>query len=456
MPSRDPAVNVFRSDLETSWKQFRLGDGLNVVVANPSLPATPTWRFSVPRKGTSASPVVAGTTVLVPANDAKVYAIDGATGKQRWVWKTDNEVMTSPVYEGDLVIVGAGNSLNPILDPPEFTIMGTEHSHLDALHLQSGKAVWQYYLSGTGMPSPALSRGWLIHFDGAGVVKAVTADTGAFRWRRLLYSVGTMSNVLLGKGGVFYITGLWPNAVYAMRVDDGSIVWRHNFSNHFNAISDCPIARSNGSIVGMYVAPVSKNPNANAVWMKVAQQHVYALDERTGAVLWDRLLPGVRDLIPAWNESAIPLIAHGTVYDGSALSPIVTALDVRNGRIRWQLRVNGPVKGGLVDRDGTLYFGDLKGRLWAVDDATGTVRGSVQTDLSFNVGSPIILNDSLVIGSQKGQIVALPLDAIRNSKTIPGITQAPASPVPYVVAAVLAALLLLGVAAQFGHRRSPA
>ena len=46
--------------------------------------------------------------------------------------------------------------------------------------------------------------------------------------------------------------------------------------------------------------------------------------------------------------------------------------------------------------------------------STGLVLGSVKTDVAFNVGSPIILNDSLVIGSQQGPVLAVPLAAIRH------------------------------------------
>jgi outer membrane protein assembly factor BamB len=174
------------------------------------------------------------------------------------------------------------------------------------------------------------------------------------------------------------------------------------------------------AIFGMYAKPIG---SGIVLAGRRARQHVYALDAATGRLLWDTDID-VSGPEPDYNEAAIPTYAGGTLYDGSPLAPVVTAIDVRNGRMRWQLHVSSPVKSALVLRDGILYFGDYLGKLWAVDAANGRIVGSVQTDLAFNVGSPIALNDSLVIGSQQGPVIAVPLAAIRASRHVPGVTSA--------------------------------
>jgi outer membrane protein assembly factor BamB len=62
-----------------------------------------------------------------------------------------------------------------------------------------------------------------------------------------------------------------------------------------------------------------------------------------------------------------------------------------------------------------LYFGDLQGYLWALDEATGKVLGSKKMGTPFNVGSPIVVGRTLVIGSTTGRVTALPLDDIRSA-----------------------------------------
>jgi outer membrane protein assembly factor BamB len=74
------------------------------------------------------------------------------------------------------------------------------------------------------------------------------------------------------------------------------------------------------------------------------------------------------------------------------------------------------VKGGIVARDGIIYFGDMGGYLWAVNASTGRAIGRKREDVHFNVGSPIIVNDSLIDGSEEGAVVAVPLRWIRDAR----------------------------------------
>lgn len=442
---------VFRSDLAVAWDQFRHGGGLNDVVVNPNVPIGLSWRFSGPRKGTSTSPVVAGSTVLIASNDHFLYALDAATGAQRWRWKGDNEVMSAPVYRDGLAFVGTGDADSPVWDPPFYNLVGMRANDLNAVDLRTGKTVWTFALNGSGMPMPALSGTQLLHLDGSGVLLALDARSGAYRWRRLFYSNFSMTAVLLA-GGLAYFGGRFPNAVYAVRARDGQTVWQHGFSARDGAFDDCPLATDGSQIFGMYSRPLDPNPKRFIIAGLRARQHVYALDARTGRLRWDAALT-VTGVEPPYNESAIPMYAGGTLYDGSPLAPTVTALDARTGRQRWSLRVSGPVKGGFALRDGVLYFGDLSGRLWAVDAVRGRVLGSVQTDLKFNVGSPIVLNGSLLIGSAEGPVIAVPLDAIRASRSVAGVTTAAAHWLRWLI---LAIVLLAAAAFARAALRRPA
>ncbi|HEY5342015.1 MAG TPA: PQQ-binding-like beta-propeller repeat protein [Candidatus Aquilonibacter sp.] len=89
------------------------------------------------------------------------------------------------------------------------------------------------------------------------------------------------------------------------------------------------------------------------------------------------------------------------------------AIDAKTGHVLWQCKTHGPVKGGSVLVDGALYFGDLRGFLWAVDAKTGRVVGDVRMPSGFNVGSPIAVGRTLIVGSRTGSIYAEPLSAIR-------------------------------------------
>jgi eukaryotic-like serine/threonine-protein kinase len=419
LPTASRSDEAFDARQSRAWTQFRNGGGLNDVVVNSLLPREPAWRFSASRNGTSTSPVVAGSLLLLAANDRSLYAIDGATGSLVWQWKGDNEIMSSPVYRDGIAAIGTGDSESPVWQLPAYNVVGMGPSDLNGIDLASGKSVWSFKLTGSGMPMPALFGSTLLHVDGNGTLVALDLRTGRYLWRRLFYSNASMTNILVA-GERAYFGGRAPNAVYAVSPADGRTLWVHAFPARLGAFDDCPLASDGRQIFGMYAEPTS---GGIILAGRRARQHIYALDAATGHLRWDASLD-VTGIEPGHNEAAIPTYAHETLFDGSPFAPLVVALDARTGRLRWLLRVSGPVKSAFVLRDGILYFGDYGGKLWAVDADEGRVVGSVQTDLNFNVGSPIVLNDSLVIGSLSGPLIAVPLKDIRASRHVPGVTAA--------------------------------
>lgn len=415
----DSRVSAFRADRETAWTQFRLGGGLNVVVVNPALPYEFAWRFTT--GGISSSPTVMGQTILVSSNDHHLYAIDASTGSLRWRYHAENEVMSQPGYAQGLIYIGIGNSNTLAYYPPHFSLVGSGTNKVEAIDADDGIEQWGRSLDGTGMPSDAIVADTVVSADGNGTLLALDARTGDYRWHDELPATFSMTSVL-DTGPRLYLTGRYENGVDAFRAADGARLWKHSFSPIDGAFGDDPLASQGASIVGVYLEPIAPGPfGAPVTYGSKAREHVYALDERTGRLLWDVSLNAVHGEVPKYNQAAIALIYGNRIYVGSAVAPVVTALDMR-GHALWQLRVPGPVKGGMAALDGVVYFGDLAGYLWAVDARSGRALGTIATDMHFNVGSPIIVNGSLVIGGTE-DVLAVPLADIRKSRQIAGITR---------------------------------
>lgn len=163
-------------------------------------------------------------------------------------------------------------------------------------------------------------------------------------------------------------------------------------------------------LYGEYVAPDSSG--AQPAIGKPVRAHAYALDAKTGALLWD--LPLEDGPLPIRNEAGIPVVKDGVLYVGGATSPWVNAIDAKTGRVLWKKQIYGPVKGAIAVKNGVVYFGDLSGSLWALNARTGAQLGVKAMPTSFNVGSPIIVGQTLFIGSMTGSLYAVPLDAIRD------------------------------------------
>lgn len=389
------------------WTQFRLNNANNAVV--PGTLST-TWRI-VTEGPISSSPTVSGTTVFVGNNAGTLYAIEATSGTVKWRYHVNNPLMSAPLLYNGLVIIGEGNeeSVGPTSTQPLY--VGTGRSALIALDQATGQLRWQAALPGSGMPTPAIVKGVVIEHNGAGWIGAVDAGTGVQRYARNLHSIASMSAILPLDGDRIVTSGVMDNRVLVLHAADASPIWQTVFNPIDSGLGDCPPVSDGARIYCNYMTPVP--PATYTIATQPATLHMYALDAATGLKLWDtRLETGT---LPPRNEAAIPLLTPARVFAGSAVAPFMHALDTKTGAILWRTHVKGAVKGGAVMAGGTLYFGDIRGFLWALDPATGKVVGDRRMPSGFNVGSPTVIGQTLIIGSRTGSIYAVPLSTIASS-----------------------------------------
>lgn len=403
------AVQTHRQPGE--WTQFRLYGSNNAVVSGTLETA---WHL---RTGGafSSSPAIADGVVYAGDNGGNLYALDLRSGKVRWHAKVSNPLMSAPILYGDLVIVGEGDENSPQGSSPSHPIrVGAPPSALLAYDRATGALRWRIPLPGSGMPTPAIVDGVLVHHNGAGRVMGVDPQSGRILYDRNLHSIASMVAAMPAGNGRFATTGVDQNAVWMLAAKDGSVVWRSPLSPIASGIGDCPPATDGKRLYCNYVMPPT-----SSVAVQTERQAVvrgYAIDLQTGKRVWDVLLD--KGMLPKRNEAAIPLVAGGTLYFGSSLDNCMHALDPQTGALKWKQRTRGPVKGGVVEVDSTIYFGDLGGYLWALDAKTGRVIGDKNLRTPFNVGSPVVAGQTLVIGSRGGTLSAIPLRAIRSAHDV--------------------------------------
>ncbi len=391
----------------SSWTQFRLNNDNNAQISGS---LSTTWMV-VTGGPISASPTLVDGTIYVGNNAGWLYAIDAATGTTKWRFRVSDPLMSAPLVYNGLVIVGEGNeqSMGPTPSAPLY--VGTNNNALLAFDRNTGTLRWRTLLPGSGMPTPAIINNTLLHHNGAGWLTALDPSTGRKLYVRNLHSVASMSAILPIASDRFITTGVFDNAVWHLKVADGSTIWRTTFDATASGIGDCPAVTDGNFVLCNYVAPV---PPANyTLATNPAIQRAFGLDLKTGTKKWDVELE--RGILPPRNEAAIPLLTGGILYFGSAIAPYMHALDPATGRVLWKLKTHAPVKGGLAYNDGVVYFGDALGYLWALDARTGKVIGDKKMGSGFNVGSPIIAGQTLVIGSRFGTVYAVPIATIRTS-----------------------------------------
>lgn len=392
----------------TAWWQFRLHGDSNAVIPG-TLSAT--WRL--PTQGPfSSSPTLVYGTLFVGNNAGQLFAIDPATGTVKWTHVSNNPLMSGPIVYGDLVIVGEGNENSPSDATPARPIhVGDPPNALFAVNRVTGNVVWRVTLPGTGMPTPAVVGGVLVHHNGSGSVIGIDPSTGTQLYEKNVGSIASMSAALPIGNDAFVTAGVGTNAVFALSAKDGSVIWRSLFSPVASGIGDCPAVVGGTRIFCDYAMPPSSAVPSQTE--RNAHFRAYGLDLHSGKKIWDVLLEN--GSLPKRNEAAIPLFAQHTLFVGSSVAPQMHAIDPPTGHLKWRARTRGAVKGGIVDVNGTLYFGDLGGYLWALKASNGQVIGVKNMHTEFNVGSPIAVGQTLIIGSRGGTLYALPLAAIRSA-----------------------------------------
>jgi outer membrane protein assembly factor BamB len=405
--------------IDGPWTQFRLN-----ARHDATLPGTLRTAWRVETGGDfSSSPTIVGSRLYVGNNAGNLYAMDVRTGRIVWQRHVASPLMSNPLVANGLVIVGEGNSvprLGNFLHPYD---IGTGESALLALDAATGAMHWRTPLAGTAMATPAIVDGLLIDHYGAGQILALDPQTGKVRYARDGTGDAAMSSVLPGRDGTFFITGMWApsqllsiftgaihSPVQKRRARDGSLIWSTDLPDNASATGDCPAASDGRVVFCDYI--MSLTGGMIHIGTRV-HEVAYAIDATTGNVAWRTAFDdGVR---PPKNVAAIPLAFGGSFYVGSSIAPYVHALDARDGRLKWRVRVKGPVKGGIARKADAVYFGDLAGYLWAVNAKTGRIIGSKNMRTKFNVGSPVIDGQTLVIGSASGSLIAIPLDIVRSS-----------------------------------------
>lgn len=390
------------------WTQFRLNDANNAV-----LPGNLNVQWQVETGGPiSASPTSAGGIVYIGNNTGTLFALRAVDGHVVWKHHVSNALMSAPLIYHGLVIAGEGNSTSSGPSPGQPLQVGDGLSALIAFDARTGVIRWRSPLQGSGMPTPAIIDGILVHHDGSGHITAIDPITGHVLYIRDMHSIASMTAALPLFGGRYVTAGVMDNAVWQIDARTGHVYWRaSSFPANASGIGDCPLASDGTRVFGDYV--LSLPPYTHSIVGHSVREHAYALNARTGALAWD--VPLEDGILVPRNESGIPLVSNGLLYIGGAVAPWANALDVRNGRLIWREKTHGPVKGGFALSGGALYFGDFAGYLWALDARSGAKIGIKAMSSGFNVGSPIIVGSTLIIGSKTGTMYAVPLQTIRTS-----------------------------------------
>ncbi|WP_208875695.1 PQQ-binding-like beta-propeller repeat protein [Streptomyces armeniacus] len=288
----------------------------------------------------TTAPTVEGQVVYVGA-DNSVHAVRATTGKRLWTLHTDDD---------DL---GVGQPI--FRDGALYTVGYRAHSHsLYKVSARTGDIVWKKTeeslerFAGSSGATVAVA-GDTVYTHNGSVVQAWQADSGRVRWQRDTGDTLSLQDGPVVAGGRWFAcasdTVSDVRYVYALAADTGKELWKARFAGAMDTDSDIEgVQAVSGGVALLYTGPNA--PDAG----------LRALDTETGKVKWER----------RFDSSVLspPATAGGRVY--IAADSVLYVLRADTGKTEWRSTLDALARQRPVIAGGTVYFSAPTGKIYAV------------------------------------------------------------------------------------------
>lgn len=380
---------------------YQLEADHNAVVKRPNFSAN--WTFDAGTKINSGLAVV-GNVLIFDTFGKQVIALDIRNGSVGWQTDTDNIMMSSPAISDGIIFVGSGAHSNEGLAVRAFVhatdskgnadnFWGRlEGDHIIALDATTGQKRWQYWTAGEDMPSVGLTDDVVIFANGDGHAYGLRRSSGEALWRTNLPGIATMSSTMIVSQTALVSVCDFDHGgagtTVALDVATGSVRWRSPYGN-----CDSSPTFGGGRV---FVSGIVRNRRPFGFG---AYSLVTALDARTGKPLWKyrSAESGPYTSVGCSERAIAGTFADGIYFQAVPTESVLIAFDAVGGSIRWRFRTTGPVKMSPIVYDGRVFFGDVAGVLYELDERRGWLRRARIFHSPFSCAAPIIVGHTLFL-----------------------------------------------------------
>ncbi|RPF54177.1 PQQ-binding-like beta-propeller repeat protein [Aquisalibacillus elongatus] len=374
------------------WNQYRLNSDKNAVFNSDESPLD--FGQLQTAEQIRATPVVVGDKLFVGNhNSGDLFAFNLKSGEELWRNQAPNWIHSEMIYNNGKVFVGFGNRFFQ-----DNGIRGTGESGVLALDAESGEIIWKFNTDGEVMPTPAYYNENLYISTGDRNLYKVDVETGELQKKVEIGSRVSMSSPNIYNDSL-YVGGASPFKFYSYDLENDSVDWERSFENVVAGLDDVPPAIDSNIVVTTAVEGSYEDPN----------HMIYAMDTESGEVVWKDSL-GKGDMVKN-NKSGAPIIYKGTVFVGSPITKTFYAYDLESGEQLWELK-DEVMKAPPVAQDGVVYFTNVKGIVNAVDTKSGELINSKELGGTLAPSGPIIVNDTIIVGSQDSNVYMLPISEL--------------------------------------------
>jgi outer membrane protein assembly factor BamB len=345
-----PATDAGKDD----WLYFR-GNALQTGLASSSLPdeIDVLWKFET-KDSIEGTPAVARGVVYIGSTDENLYAIDLATGKQKWAYKA--APMKAPVtVHGDAVYVGDGDGKFHCVDAATGTkrwvfetgaeITGGANFY-DGLPLfgsydetlycltPDGKQKWSFKTQGPVNGSPAVADGRTFVAGCDSNVHVIDIAKGT---ELATVDLGSQSGATAAVSGDHLYVGTMGNQVQAIDWKKAAVEWTFQPAKRAQPFYSSAAVTADLIVVGS------------------RDKRIYALERKSGNEHWSFATDGRVD--------SSPVVVGNRVYCGS-LDGRLYILELATGKQLKKIELDGPISGSPAVAAGKLLIGTQKGTLY--------------------------------------------------------------------------------------------
>ncbi len=291
--------------------------------------------------------------------------------------------------------LGSAVSYPLIVGGKVFVVAGTQ---LYALNGTNGATVWGPIEVGVSR-GLAYDSGRVFAVNHGGLLRAFDAATGAQAWSRQLQGQAFTSPPTAMDGTV-YVSG-FPT-LYAVSAQDGGVKWS---TPDAGGDQSSPAVTTNRIYVSYPCRSQALSPSTGAIiWGGQSllcgggggrtavfyNERVYVRDTGLGRLILDSATGTPVGEYQAFSAPAF----HGTTGFFLNIS-ILEARDIFTGTLKWSFTGDGTLSSPPIIVNGVVYIGSTSGKLFALDETTGTnvwtgtVGASVNRPDEQNISEPL-------------------------------------------------------------------
>ncbi len=332
----------------------------------------------------TAQPVVVDEKVFTVDTKGVVRAFDVNGGKELWSREIIKETEKDPVIGGGLAFSSgqlyATNGFNEVL----------------ALDPYDGRIVWRTGLTGPARAAPAAVPGKVFVTTLDNRLIALDSSDGKILWdhQGLTASAGLLGSASPASNRDIVVPAYSSGEVYALRIDNGAAAWADNLTP----------ARRTDSITGLTDIRALPVIDKGVVLAMSYADKLAAIDERTGARIWEQPIGGTQTPWVAGNRIFV-IDKNMKLY----------ALNRANGAVVWMTELpafkkpkdnKGPIEwyGPIFAGERLLAFSS-EGMAYSFDPVTGQQKSSWKTGGDV-VQGPVIAGGRLYLLTTSGTLSA--------------------------------------------------